>query len=78
MGVSEMAFVDVMAAVDELSLAQSYKVLIALKQNPPEGVDVLREAMASWEALEDLEVYHFFKEIRSRYDAETWATLTED
>lgn len=78
MSVSEMAFVDVMASIDELSMAQCFSVLIALKQNPPEGVDVLKEAVASFEALEDLEVYHFFKELRSRYDEETWATLTED
>lgn len=78
MTISDMAFVDVMAAVDTLSLSQSYSVLIALKQSPPEGVDVLREAVASFEALEDLEVYHFMKEIRKRYDAEEWTNLTED
>lgn len=78
MAISEMNFVDVLAAVEDLTLPQAYKVLLAMKQNPPENTDVVKEAVASFEALEDLEIYHFFKEMRKRFDAEEWATLTED
>lgn len=78
MAVSEMDFVDVLANIDDLSLSQSYKVLLALKQNPPEGVNVIQEAMASFESLEDLEVVEFFKQMRARFDEDEWFALTED
>ena len=78
MAVSEMDFVDVLASVGELSLPQTYKVMLAMKQVPAEGTDVVQEAMACFEALEELEVYHFFKQMRARYQDDEWAALTED
>jgi len=70
--------VDVLEAVDELSLAQSYQVLIRLKECPPEGVDALREAIASFDALDEMEVYKFMKEVKTRFDEEDWEALTDE
>ena len=78
MAVSEMDFVDVLASIGELSVSQTYKVMLAMKEVPAEGTDVLKEAMVCFEALTDLEVYQFFKLMRERYDDEEWSALTED
>ncbi len=78
MAVKDIDFVDVLAVVDEISEAQTYKLLLAMKQCPADGIDPVREATACFEALTDLEVHHFFREMRKRYDADDWSVLTED
>lgn len=77
MAISDEKFVDVLEDIDELSIPQSYKVLMRLKECPPEGTDVVREAIASFDALDDLQIYKFIKDIRTRFDEETWETLVE-
>ena len=76
--IGDMEFMDVMDSVDSLTVKQSYKVMLHLKQCPPWDVDVLKEATLSFEALDDLQAYKFFKEIKTRYSKEDWSTLTED
>lgn len=72
---------DLYYLLDDIDVKQSYKVLLRLKEVPPEGTDVVKEAVNAFYALEPdtLDTYHFIEAIKKSFvDPEDWRTLVDD
>ena len=52
--------------IDRSTPAQKIEILMRLHENPPEGIDPVKEALAVFDSLNEIETFQFLQEIKTR------------
>ncbi len=63
--------------IDKMNAEQKVRLIIRLHENPPENVNKIQEAIACYEALDEMEEYQFLQALKKKMTSDAWETLTE-
>lgn len=79
MSLSKDQMMDLYYLLDEIDVKQSYKVLLRLKEVPPEGTDVVKEAINAFYAIDDdMDTLKFFRALKASFaDPSDWEALLD-
>lgn len=75
MGVPE--FYDLIASLEDLTDKQVLQILLNIRELSPSCIDSVQEAMASFNALTEVQVISLLTQQKAQYSSEDWATLLE-
>lgn len=70
-------FKDLLVSIEDLTPSQTFEVLLHMRELGAGDINPLKEALASFNALTELEIVHFFSEIKNQFDTETLKALVE-
>lgn len=70
-------FTELLMDLDELSSKQTYTAMLHFQEIAAGDVDPLKEAIATFNALTELEAMNFLKIIKKQFSYEDWKVLTE-
>lgn len=66
---------DLYELLDRTSNEQKIAILFKLHENPPTHISPVGEALSTFNALTDVEVFQFITEIKQQVEAETWELM---
>ena len=70
-------FNDLLSDVEGLSVPETFKVLLHLREIGAGDIDQLAECKASYNSLDEDNVVALVKYIRKQFDEETWNTILD-
>lgn len=77
MSINNDKFGELLSTLDDLSNHQTFQVMLHLRELGKGDIDVVQEAVASVNCLEEGEVITFLKQLKAQFNSEDWATLLE-
>jgi len=77
MSLNNTSMFDLCELLDRANNTQRTTVLFRLHENPIDNVDPVAEALSTFDALDDIEVFQFITEVKNRVDKETWELMSE-
>lgn len=78
MAISSEAFYDLVETLQDLSDKQTFAVMLNLRELASGGINPVKEACASFNALNELEVMQFLNQAKQQFTKDDWNTLTDN